>query len=111
MCTSAGGKISPLRPLTGTCLSPPPRSVPTIDKVLGNVSGLRSAQLKSLGNLYRRRLAPGTVTTPELARNLSELSHEIRREISLLIDRRGRVLSVSVADAKAAELPDRKSVV
>ena len=106
MCTSAGGKISPLRPLTGTCLSPPPRSVPTIDKVLGNVSGLRSAQLKSLGNLYRRRLAPGTVTTPELARNLSELSHEIRREISLLIDRRGRVLSVSVADAKAAELPN-----
>ena len=45
------------------------------------------------------------MTSPELARNLSELSHEIRREISVLIDRRGRVISVSVADAKAAELP------
>lgn len=45
------------------------------------------------------------MTSPELARNLSELSHEIRREISVLIDRRGRVISVSVADAKGAELP------
>ncbi len=45
------------------------------------------------------------MTSPELARNLTELSHDIRREISVLIDRRGRVLSVSVADAKAAELP------
>ncbi len=43
------------------------------------------------------------MTSGELARNLTELSHEIRREISLLIDRRGRVLSV--ADAKGVELP------
>ncbi|MGI8747568.1 MAG: GTPase HflX, partial [Deinococcus sp.] len=81
-----------------------PRS-PIIDKVLGNTSGLRAAQLKPLCNPYRRRLAPGSVTSGELARNLTELSHEIRREISLLIDRRGRVLSVSVADAKGVELP------
>ena len=30
----------------------------------------------------------------------------MRREVSVLIDRRGRVISVSVADAKGAELPD-----
>ncbi|WP_029480885.1 GTPase HflX [Deinococcus marmoris] len=76
-----------------------------MDKVLGNVSGLRPAQLKSLGNLYRRRVEPGRVGSPELARTLAELAHEIRREVSVLIDRRGRILSVSVADAKAAELP------
>lgn len=82
-----------------------PREEFTIEKVHGNTSGLKSAQLKQLSNLYRRRLAPGTVTSAELARNLSELSHDLRREVSLLIDRRGRVLSVSVADAKGAELP------
>ncbi|GGL76139.1 GTPase HflX [Deinococcus aerolatus] len=43
--------------------------------------------------------------SPELARTLADLSREIRREVSVLIDRRGRILSVSVADAKAAELP------
>ncbi|WP_181392137.1 GTPase HflX [Deinococcus irradiatisoli] len=77
-----------------------------MEKVHGNLSGLKTAQQKSLSNLYRRRLAPGSVTSPELARNLSELSQDIRREISVLIDRRGRVISVSVADAKGAELPN-----
>lgn len=46
--------------------------------------------------------------SPELARNLAELSHDLRREISVLIDRRGRVLSVSVADAKGASLPEAR---
>ena len=54
----------------------------------GNISGLRPAQLKSLGNLYRRRIEPGRVGSPELARNLAELSSDIRREIGVLIDRR-----------------------
>ncbi|GBF05710.1 HSR1-like GTP-binding protein [Deinococcus aerius] len=72
----------------------------------GNTSGLRPAQLKALGNLYRRRIEPGRIGSPELARNLAELSDDIRREVSVLIDRRGRVISVSVADAKGAELPD-----
>ncbi|MFB9993565.1 GTPase HflX [Deinococcus oregonensis] len=62
--------------------------------------------MKSLGNLYRRRIEPGRVGSPELARNLAELAFDIRREVSVLIDRRGRVISVSVADAKAAELPE-----
>lgn len=66
---------------------------------------MRPAQLKQLSNLYRRRLPPGSVTTPELARNLTELSRDLRREISVLVDRRGRVLSVSVSDARAAQLP------
>ena len=44
--------------------------------------------------------------SPELARNLAELSHDVRREVGVLIDRRGRVISVSVADAKGTEFPD-----
>ncbi|WP_231557325.1 GTPase HflX [Deinococcus sp. YIM 77859] len=67
---------------------------------------MKPAQLKALGNLYRRRIEPGRIGSPELARNLAELSSEIRREVSVLIDRRGRVISVSVADAKGAALPD-----
>ena len=53
-------------------------------------------------------MSPGRIGSPELARNLAELSSDLRREISVLIDRRGRVLSVSVADAKGAELPDNR---
>ncbi|WP_170311956.1 GTPase HflX [Deinococcus fonticola] len=72
----------------------------------GNLSGLRPAQKKSLENLYRRRIEPGRLGSPELARNLAELSHDVRREVGVVIDRRGRVISVSVADAKGTEFPD-----
>ncbi len=40
-----------------------------------------------------------------MARSLTELSLEINREISLLIDRRGRVVTVSVGDASKMEFP------
>lgn len=44
--------------------------------------------------------------TPEFARQLSELSHEIRRQIGVLVDRKGYVEHVVVGDARRIELPD-----
>jgi GTPase len=48
--------------------------------------------------------------TPEFARQLSELSHETRRQIGVLIDRKGHVQYVTVGDNKKIELPDFKRV-
>lgn len=48
--------------------------------------------------------------TPEFARQLSELSHETRRQIGVLIDRKGHVEYVTVGDNKKIELPDFKRV-
>lgn len=56
--------------------------------------------------MYKRRIEAGRIGSTTLARNLAELAHELRREISVLIDRRGRVISVSVADAAGATLPN-----
>jgi len=46
--------------------------------------------------------------TAEFARQLSELSHETRRQIGALIDRQGHVQYVMVGDNKRIELPDFK---
>ncbi len=46
--------------------------------------------------------------TPEFARQLSELSHETRRQIGALIDRKGYVEFVVVGDARRIEWPDLK---
>ena len=48
--------------------------------------------------------------TPEFARQLSELSHETRRQIGALIDRKGHVEYVMVGDNRRIELPDFKRV-
>jgi GTP-binding protein HflX len=48
------------------------------------------------------------IITPELARQLTELSKEINRQIGLLIDRKGRMEYVVVGDAHQIILPDLK---
>jgi GTP-binding protein HflX len=58
--------------------------------------------------LFTRRIARDEVVTPEFARQLSELSHETRRQIGALIDRKGYVEYVVVGDASRIVLPDLK---
>lgn len=60
--------------------------------------------------MYTRRIPPKEIITPEFARQLTELSHETRRQIGALIDRKGRIEYVMVGDNRRIELPDFKRV-
>ncbi|HEY0322405.1 MAG TPA: GTPase HflX [Pyrinomonadaceae bacterium] len=64
--------------------------------------------MRRIEKLYSRRISPHQIVTPEFARQLSELSHETRRQIGALIDRKGYVEYVIVGDARRIELPDLK---
>ena len=72
----------------------------------GKLDGLKPSDLRALSYLYRRRLQPNQIISPELARNLTELSHGIGRQIGVLVDRRGAVTHVIVGDAKRLFIPD-----
>src|ERR1700674_1886573 len=76
----------------------------------GNIQGLKPNQLRRIEKLYQRRVSPHQIVTPEFARQLSELSHETRRQIGALIDRKGYVEFVIVGDSRRIELPDFKRV-
>ena len=76
----------------------------------GNIQGLKPNQLRRIEKLYQRRVSPHQIVTPEFARQLSELSHETRRQIGALIDRKGYVEFVIIGDARRIELPDFKRV-
>lgn len=67
-----------------------------IEKIHGNLTGLGPAEIKRIGQLYRRRCPPERVVTHELARSLTELSREINRQIGLLVTRRGEIAYVVV---------------
>ena len=75
-------------------------------KLFGNTSGLKANQIRRLEKLYRRRIPPEFVITFELARDISRISHEIRRQIGLLINRRGKIACVIVGDYKGIIIPE-----
>ena len=79
------------------------RSIPS---VYGNVNGLKPNQLLRLAHLYRRRVPIDKVITPELARACTELSHEIRCQIGLVITRRGVIEQVIVGNGRELVLSD-----
>ena len=75
-------------------------------KLFGNIGGLKASHIRKLENLYRRRLSPQFLISFELARDISQLSHEIRRQIGLLINRQGRIAYVIVGDHQKIVIPD-----
>ncbi|HEY3359727.1 MAG TPA: GTPase HflX [Polyangia bacterium] len=56
--------------------------------------------------VYRRRVSPREIVSPELGTFLCEISSEIERQVGILIDRRGNIEAVVVGDAHKLELPD-----
>jgi len=75
-------------------------------KLFGNILGLKASHIRKLENLYRRRLPPQFLISFELARDISQLSHEIRRQIGLLINRQGKIAYVIVGDHQKIVIPD-----
>jgi len=74
--------------------------------LFGSTTGLKPAQIQRLERLYRRKVRPRQAVSAELAATLCELSSEIRRQVGVLLNRKGHVRSVLVGDASRIELPD-----
>ena len=67
---------------------------------------MKHNQLKRIERLSTRRVAPEVIVSSELARQLTEISHETGRQIGVLINRKGQVEYVMVGTAKRIEMPD-----
>ncbi len=78
----------------------------SVIKVFGHTHGLKASQHKQLERLCRRRVPPDRLVTQELARELCGITHELRRQVGVLVDRRGDVTHVMVGDARSIEMPD-----
>ncbi len=77
-----------------------------ISSIYGFTQGLKHNQLKRIERLQTRRVTPEQIISPELARQLTEISHETGRQIGVLINRKGQVEYVMVGTAKRIEMPD-----
>ncbi len=81
------------------------QGVEPIPQIEGNKLGLKANQLRRLEKMYQRRIPPQEIVTQEFARQLTEVSHEIGRQVGVLVDRKGHVDCVIVGDASQIVLP------
>jgi len=75
-------------------------------RLFGNTSGLKANQIKRLENLYRRRIPVEFVVTFDIACEISKLSHEMRRQIGILVERSGNIARVIIGDYQSILIPD-----
>ena len=75
-------------------------------KIIGSTAGLKATQIKQLENLYLFRTDPEYLISLEQTRELVAISHDIGRQVGLLIDRAGKTIYVIAGDAHRIVIPD-----
>jgi GTPase len=75
-------------------------------EIFGETSGLSPSAHKALERIFRRRVPPDTIATPELVRNLAEASRESGRQVGALVHRSGTVEHVMVGTPSGIMLPE-----
>ena len=75
-------------------------------RIDGNISGIKQSQRSVLERVFRRKVSPQHVASPELAKYLAAISFELGRQVGVLLSREGVVQSVLLGDASRLDLPD-----
>ncbi|MGH7885897.1 MAG: GTPase HflX, partial [Thermodesulfobacteriota bacterium] len=70
----------------------------TIDKIYGNTSGLTKGEKNNISRIYRRKIPKNEIITLELNRTLSTISKEIKKNITILINRAGKIEFVFIGE-------------
>ncbi|MGL5086394.1 MAG: GTPase HflX, partial [Clostridium sp.] len=73
--------------------------------IYGNVDGVKKSFLEELENLYKVKSPKDEMCSVEIIDTISRISSIIEREVSIAIDRRGKVVSVAVGDSTSVEIP------
>jgi len=73
--------------------------------IQGNTEGIRNSVLAELDTLYNIKTQKQEVCNIEIIDIIARLSSQIEREISVAIDRKGKVTSVAIGDSTSVELP------
>ncbi len=75
-------------------------------KAKGNTKGLKPLQKKLVDKLFERKLNPKSAISPEFAKALASISADIKRQIGILVDRKGHVVDVFIGTAKGVVISD-----
>jgi len=77
---------------------------------LGKAKGLKQSEIKKLNRLLQERIPKDKIITIELADSVAELSLETGYPLSLVVNRRGQVVNVTVGQPFEVDMPELRGV-
>lgn len=72
----------------------------------GDTAGLKKNVLTRLEHLYNLTVPPDQIISSDLTHMLLELSHDLRKELAIYINRRGQIVAVIIGGVYSVELPE-----
>lgn len=73
--------------------------------VTGNINGIKNSILERLELLYELKIPKDEFASFELLEILAEITQQVNREISVYINRNGKILNVSIGESDKVDLP------
>ena len=73
--------------------------------IKGNVEGVRDSILAELNTIYDMNVEKGKLVNREILALISDITRVINREISISINRKGKIVEVAIGDSNSVELP------
>ncbi|MEW8955687.1 GTPase HflX [Clostridium sp.] len=73
--------------------------------IYGNIEGIKNSILNELEGLYDLKNDKYVFTSLEIINTMTRVTDMLQREVSVAIDRRGKVVSVAVGDSTTVEVP------
>lgn len=72
--------------------------------IYGNIDGIKKSFLQDLEDLYKSKVVKAEMCNNEIINVISRITSLIDREVSIVVDRKGKVVSVSIGDSTSVEI-------
>lgn len=73
--------------------------------ITGNINGIKKIILEKLEGLYELTIDSYSIFSYELVEKINEISRTIKKELCVVIDRRGKITAISVGKINNVEIP------
>ncbi|MCY6483593.1 GTPase HflX [Clostridium aestuarii] len=73
--------------------------------IQGNIDGVRKSVLDKLENIFSNKVDKDNIFDEELIQTICSITEEINKEISIAVDRKGRITSIAIGDSTTVEMP------
>lgn len=77
---------------------------------LANVRGLKKSEVKQLSKILSKRIPKDKILTLDLADSVAEISHTTGHPVSVVVNRRGQIVNVTVGSPGKVNVPELKGV-